>query len=108
AAGAAPTDEVEARRLRVGEIFPRLAVAGRADDDHRVGEPRGDEIGAEIVGIFLKGDEQVEAARGGRGSDASEQGEIEGVDRAAILAGAADGDERDRLAALEPQRRGVA
>src|SRR3546814_2750770 len=90
------------------EIVPRRAVAGRADDDHRVGEAGGDEVGAEIVGIFLEGDEQVEAARRGRGGDAAEQREIEGVDRAAILAGAADGDERDRLAAFEAERRGVA
>src|SRR3546814_16567342 len=63
---------------------------------------------SEIVGIFLEGDEQVEAARRGRGGDAAEQREIEGVNRAAILAGAADGDERDRLAAFEAERRGVA
>src|SRR3546814_3747134 len=75
------------------EIVPRRAVAGRADDDHRVGEAGGDEVGAEIVGIFLEGDEQVEAARRGRGGDAAEQREIEGVDRASILAGAVDGDE---------------
>src|SRR3546814_10821593 len=54
AARAAPADEVEAGRMRLREIVPRRAVAGRANDDHRVGEPRGDEVGAEIVGIFLK------------------------------------------------------
>src|SRR3546814_7610918 len=63
AARAAPADEVEAGGLRLREIVPRRAVAGRADDDHRVGEAGGDEVGAEIVRIFLEGDEQVEAAR---------------------------------------------
>src|SRR3546814_8376394 len=57
---------------------------------------------------FLKGNQQVETARRGRGGDAAEQREIKGVDRAAVLAGAADGDKRDRLAALEAERRGVA
>src|SRR3546814_2078204 len=38
AARAAPADEVEAGGLRLREIVPRRAVAGRADDDHRVGE----------------------------------------------------------------------
>src|SRR3546814_944555 len=47
------------------------AVAGRADDDHRVGEARGDEIGAEICLALLKADKQVEAARRGCGSDAA-------------------------------------
>src|SRR3546814_8341160 len=83
-------------------------LAGLADDDHRVGEAGGDEVGAEIVRICLEGDEQVEAARRGRGGYAAEQREIKGVDRAAILAGAANGDERDRLAAFEAERRRVA
>src|SRR3546814_20554066 len=108
AARAAPADEVEAGRLRLREIVPRRAVAGRADDDHRVGEPRGDEVGAESVGIFLKADEQVEASRRGRGGAAAEQREMEGVDRAAILDRAADGDERARPAAYQATRRCVA
>src|SRR3546814_7470674 len=107
-AGAAPAGEAEPRSLRLGEEIPCGAVAGRADDDHCVGEAGGDEIGAEIGGAFLERDEQVEAACRRRGGDAAEQREIKRVDRAAILAGAADGDERDRLAALEAERRGAA
>src|SRR3546814_5968542 len=105
AARAAPADEVEAGGLRLREIVPRRAVAGRADDDHRVGEAGGDEVGAEIVRIFLAGDEQVEAARRGRGCYAAEQREIKGVYRAAIRAGEANGDARDRLAAFVGERR---
>src|SRR3546814_10479869 len=100
------------RSTRTDTLFPYTtlfrSVAGRADDDHCVGEAGGDEIGAEIGGAFLERDEQVEAACRRRGGDAAEQREIKRVDRAAILAGAADGDERDRLAALEAERRGVA
>src|SRR3546814_10930402 len=73
------------------------AVAGRADDDHRVGEARGDEIGAEICLALLKADKQVEAARRGCGSDAAQQREVEGVDRAAVLAGAAEDRKSTRL-----------
>src|SRR3546814_3427162 len=86
------------RSTRTDTLFPYTtlfrSVAGRADDDHCVGEAGGDEIGAEIGGAFLERDEQVEAACRRRGGDAAEQREIKRVDRAAILAGAADGDER--------------
>src|SRR3546814_20231099 len=101
----APAGEAEPRGLRLGKKIPRGAVAGRADDDHRVGEARSNEVGAEIGRAFLKGNQQVETARRGRGGDAAEQREIKGVDRAAVLAGAADGDKRDRLAARSEERR---
>src|SRR3546814_17822057 len=91
AARAAPADEVEAGGLRLREIVPRRAVAGRADDDHRVGEAGGDEVGAETVVIFLEGDEQVEAARRGPGGDVAEQRGMEGVDCTASLPGEAVG-----------------
>src|SRR3546814_3585990 len=69
----------EPRGLRLGKKIPRGAVAGRADDDHRVGEARSNEVGAEIGRAFLKGNQQVETARRGRGGDAAEQREIKGV-----------------------------
>src|SRR3546814_13507361 len=79
AARAAPADEVEAGGLRLREIVPRRAVAGRADEAIRVGEAGGDEVGADNVRIFMEGDEQAEAARRGRGGYAAEPREINGV-----------------------------
>src|SRR3546814_18505689 len=86
AARAAPADEVEAGGLRLREIVPRRAVAGRADDDHRVGEAGGDEVGADIVRLFLEGDGPGEPEGRGPAGYASGQRAIKGVQRAEHLA----------------------
>src|SRR3546814_13768405 len=66
----APAGEAEPRGLRLGKKIPRGAVAGRADDDHRVGEARSNEVGADIGRALLKGNQQVETARRGCGGEA--------------------------------------
>src|SRR3546814_11029519 len=92
AARAAPADEVEAGRLRLRAIVPRRAVAGGADDDHRVGEPAGADIGAAVAGIFLQAEARVQSARLGRGGDAPPPRETRGVYRADEHGGRTEGD----------------